>query len=72
MKCLLGEMSFGRVENRRVVAFELSIGDVSYIQKHASPIRSLTHTLLGAGKATISHLKEEILSYIRMIKIESF
>ena len=31
MKCLLGEMSFGRVENRRVVAFELSLGDVSYI-----------------------------------------
>ena len=32
-------------------------------QKHGSPIWSLTQLLLGADKPTISHLKEEILSY---------
>ena len=32
-------------------------------QKHGSPIWSLTQPLLGADKPTISHLKEEILSY---------
>ena len=33
-------------------------------QKHGSPIWSLTQPLLGADKPTISHLKEEILSYL--------
>ena len=32
-------------------------------KKHGSPIWSLTQPLLGADKPTISHLKEEILSY---------
>ena len=41
-------------------------------QKHASPIWSLTLPLLGADKPTIFHLKEEIVSYLRVQKILIF
>ena len=41
-------------------------------QKHASPIWSLTQPLLGADKPTISHLEEEILSYLWEQKFRIF
>ena len=40
--------------------------------KHASPIWSLTQSLLGADEATISHLKEEILSIMGYKNFETF
>ena len=41
-------------------------------QKHASTIWGLTQSLLWANQATISHLKEEILGYLRIQKILIF
>ena len=41
-------------------------------QKHASPNWSLTQPLLGADKPTTSHLKEEILSCLRVLKFWIF
>ena len=38
-------------------------------QKHATLIGSLTQSLLGADKATISHFKEEILGHLKIPKI---
>ena len=38
MSCRLGEMLFERVENRRVVAFELDLGDPSYIPTGAEEV----------------------------------
>ena len=37
-------------------------------QKHASTMWSITRPLVGAERATISHLKEEILSYLQVPK----
>ena len=41
-------------------------------QKHASPIWSLSQSVLGAEQATISHLKEETTSYLRIQKFFNF
>ena len=40
--------------------------------KHASPIWSLTQSLLGADEATISHFEEEILSIMGYKNFETF